>query len=75
MKAYVLIEIQPGQDARKIREEISKVKNVKSADLVTGPYDLVVVVEGEDLGSIGDTVLSSIRGIGGVVRTTTCVAV
>ena len=46
-----------------------------SVDVVTGPYDVICVVEADDLSSVGDTVTGSVHTIGGIVRTVTCLAV
>jgi len=44
-------------------------------DVITGPYDVVAVIEARDIQSVGDVVTSRVHTIGGVVRTVTCVAV
>ena len=72
VKAYVLIEMVAGHSQNLIRD-LSR-KNVAS-DLhrVTGPYDVIAVVNGDDLSAISDLVTSEIHTQPGVVRTTTCV--
>ncbi|TET16597.1 MAG: Lrp/AsnC family transcriptional regulator [Dehalococcoidia bacterium] len=47
---------------------------VKSADSVTGPYDLVVAVEVADLDAVG-SVVKQIHSVPGICKTTTCVGV
>ncbi len=78
IKAYVLVQTAPG----KAKEALGHVKALKlagarllSADAVTGPYDLVAVIEGDDLNAVGTAVADGIQGAEGVTRTTTCVAV
>jgi DNA-binding Lrp family transcriptional regulator len=44
-------------------------------DVVTGPYDIIAVVSGEDMTVVGDLVTGHIHTVAGVVRTVTCVAV
>ena len=73
-KAFVLIETAVGK-TREVAEALQKVGGVTSVDLVTGPYDLIVILEANDLGSVGDTVTGSIHTISGIVRTVTCLAV
>ena len=46
----------------------------RDAVRVTGPYDVVVVVEGRDLQQISNFVTETIHTRRGVVRTTTCVS-
>ncbi|WP_457626076.1 Lrp/AsnC ligand binding domain-containing protein [Persephonella sp.] len=72
--AYVLIEANP-QDIPFIMEELSKIENVKSADVVTGIYDIIVFLEGEDQNEIGKVVIRDINGIRGVKKATTCMVV
>jgi len=72
--AYVLIEANP-PDIPYIMEELSKVENVKSADVVTGIYDIIVFLEGEDQNEIGKVVIRDIHSIRGVKKATTCMVV
>jgi len=72
--AYVLIEANP-PDIPYIMEELSKIENVKSADVVTGIYDIIVFLEGEDQNEIGKVVIRDIHGIKGVKKATTCMVV
>ena len=72
--AYVLIEAAP-KKARAACARIARLTGVKSAHLVTGPYDLIVLVEGKDPGAIGRLVLSKIQAVDGVGKTITCVIV
>jgi DNA-binding Lrp family transcriptional regulator len=43
-------------------------------DYVTGPYDVIVIIESENLNDIGDLVTKSIHPIAGITRTTTCLS-
>lgn len=73
-KAFVLVETAVGK-TREVSEALGSVQAVTSVDLVTGPYDLIVTLEADDLGSIGDTVTGSVHTISGIVRTVTCLVV
>ncbi|HEY31660.1 MAG TPA: Lrp/AsnC family transcriptional regulator [Dehalococcoidia bacterium] len=73
-KAFILIETMVGR-TREIADEMIKVEGVKSVDLVTGPYDIIAVIEAETLNKIGDIVTQIIHPIGGISRTVTCLAV
>jgi DNA-binding Lrp family transcriptional regulator len=46
---------------------------VLSADSVSGPFDLIVLLESPDLDSLGRAVTEGIQKIWGVKRTVTCV--
>jgi DNA-binding Lrp family transcriptional regulator len=47
---------------------------VKELDRVTGPYDVIAVLEATDINRISDIVADEIHSLPGVVRTTTCVS-
>ena len=73
-KAYVLIETEGGQ-SKGIIDLLSKMKGVQSVDIVTGPYDVIAVVEEESLNEVGDLITGKIHPISGVSRTVTCLAI
>lgn len=78
MKAYVLIEAAPGRVRDLLTDLAGKQRansKVVSLDAVTGPYDLIAVVEGPDIDAIGTLVTEEIQGVPGVQRTLTCVSV
>ena len=54
---------------------LRQVKGLRDADAVTGEYDIVAVVETDDLNGIGELVTGNIHTIGVIQRTTTCLAV
>jgi len=53
---------------------LKKIPGVRSVDAVTGPYDIIAVIEGETLNEIGEVVTSRIHPVGGISRTVTCLA-
>lgn len=73
-KAYVLIETEPGR-TKEVASTIERLEGVKSVDPVTGPYDIIAVVEGKSLNEIGDLVTGKIHPIVGISRTVTCLAI
>ncbi len=73
-KAFVLIETAVGK-SKAVVDAIRQLKGVKSVDTVTGPYDVIAIIEGENLNDIGDLVTGSIHPIAGISRTVTCLAV
>jgi DNA-binding Lrp family transcriptional regulator len=72
--AYVLVNIS-GPQTKGAVGKIRKVKGVKSAHIVAGPFDLVVFVEGKSQEEIGELVISRIRKTQGVTNTVTCFVV
>ena len=73
-KAFVLIETAVGKN-KEVVAALSQLEGVKSVDAVTGPYDVIAVVEGKNLNDIGDLVTGKIHPIAGITRTVTCLAV
>ena len=73
-KAYVLIEVSVGR-TKEVASVIAQLKGVKTVNAVTGPYDIIAVVEGESLNEIGDLVTSKIHPIAGISRTVTCLTI
>ena len=72
-KAFVLIETVVGK-TKGVVDKVRQLDEVKSADSVSGPYDVIVIVESESLNDIGDLITGKIHPIGGISRTVTCLA-
>ena len=72
--AYLLIETAVGK-TRDVATTLTGLPGIASVDVVTGPYDIIAVVSGEDMTVVGDLVTGHIHTVTGVVRTVTCVAV
>lgn len=72
-KAFVLIETAVGKN-KDVVTALRQLSGVKSVDVVTGPYDIIVVAEGEALNDIGKVVTSNIQTIEGISRTITCLS-
>lgn len=70
-KAFVLINTAQGK-AKEVSESIKQRNGVVSAHAVTGPYDVIAVVDAEDFTEMGDIVTSKIAHIPGVDRWTVC---
>lgn len=73
-KAFVLIETAVGR-SKEVIASVRKLEGVKSVDVVTGPYDLIVVAELDDLNSVGELITGKIHPVPGITRTVTCLAV
>jgi DNA-binding Lrp family transcriptional regulator len=71
VQAYVLVEVDPGR-AREVNAAIAKAPGVLSCAVVTGPYDIVVHVFGDDVDSLSRDVQAFVRSVDGVTRTITC---
>ena len=73
-KAFVLIETTVGK-TKDVVSALHKVDGVTSVDVVTGPYDVIVQLDAEDLDQLGQCITAELQAIDGVQRTTTCLAV
>ena len=73
-RAYILIETAVGK-SRDVSGQLRSLSGVETVDPVTGPYDIIAVVNAPDLNAVGDLVTSQIHTISGIVRTVTCLAV
>jgi len=78
VRGYVLIEAEVGK-AKSVGEAAHKLSHpdakVISVDTVTGPYDVIVQLEAEDLDRLGNCITDGLQRLPGVQRTTTCLAV
>ncbi len=70
VQAYVLI--QTAVNAAHVAGEISRLNGVTSADDVSGPYDVIVRVNANDMDSLGKLVVENIQAVEGITRTLTC---
>lgn len=73
-KAFVLIETAVGK-TKDVIGVLQKIDGIKSVDAVTGPYDIIAIVEAEDLNAVGNLVTVKVHPIDGVNRTVTCLSI
>jgi len=73
-KAFVLIETAVGK-SKEVVAALRQLQGMKSVDTVTGPYDVIAVIEAETLNDIGDLVTGKIHPIAGISRTVTCLVI
>ncbi len=78
VRGYVLIETDVGR-AKAVGNAIEELSfpgaRVASVDTVTGPYDVIVQLEADDLDTLGNAITEAVQKVSGVQRTTTCLAV
>ena len=72
IKAYILanVEVGMGED---VIEALSATEGVKTVHNVTGPYDVIALVEVPDTAALGELVVGEIQLIDGIDYTLTCV--
>jgi DNA-binding Lrp family transcriptional regulator len=73
-KAYLLVETAVGK-TRDVANTLRELNGIETVDVVTGPYDIIAVISGDDMSVVGNLVTEGIHTVPGVVRTVTCVAV
>lgn len=71
VKAYVLIQTEVGK-AKAVTSAVRLIDGIASADDVTGPYDVIVRAEADDVDELGRMVVARIQSIDGITRTLTC---
>ena len=74
IQAYVMIRTRPGT-ARNVAEAIAKIAGCRSVCTVTGRFDVIALLEAEDLKALSDLILQKVHTINGVKRTETAVVV
>jgi len=77
-KAFVLIQTEV--EVAKTAHVVAAIKQlggkrVKWVGTVTGPYDVIAVIEGETLQEIGELITGKINSIAGISRVVTCFAI
>ncbi len=73
VRAYILVEIEAGQSDQ-ILSDLKAISEVTAADAVTGPYDIIAVIEVQDNNTLGNLIRTRLQRLSGVKRTVTCLA-
>jgi len=71
VEAYVLIQAEVGRSAE-VADAVRKIPGVRFADVVTGPYDVVVRAEAAEIDGLGKLIVAKVQAVVGVTRTLTC---
>ncbi len=74
VRAYILVTTEVGK-MREVFEQLEKIESVKEIDMLTGPYDLIVQAEAEDMTDLTDGIVERIRDADGVKDTTTNIVI
>ena len=72
IKAYILANVEVGM-GEEVFEALSAIEGVTSVHNVTGPYDVIALVEVPDTAALGELVVTEIQLIDGIDYTLTCV--
>lgn len=71
VNAYILIQTEVGK-AAEVAGEIAGMPGVTTAEDVTGPYDVIVRAEAENVDILGQMVVARVQNVAGITRTLTC---
>lgn len=71
VSAYVLIQIEMGKAAT-VARQIREIDGVDSADIATGPYDIIARTSADTMDDLGRMVVGQIEMVDGITRTLTC---
>ena len=69
-----MIETSVGSTSH-VADELRKIDQMMAVDMVTGPFDIIAVVEADNLVDIGGIVSTKMHQVGGIVKTITSLAV
>ena len=72
-QALVLMIVDPKIELS-VLNEIRSIPGVLDAKYIYGPYDIYVKIKGDSKESVRSLVFDKIRGLYGVVSTTTCIS-
>ena len=72
ISAFILIDTT-GNHTKSACKTATRIQGVKAVYPVTGPFDLIAQVEAETLEELNDMVMTRLRGIDGVTKTTTAI--
>jgi len=68
VQAYILVQTEVGK-AADVATSIGKINGVRQADDVTGPYDVIVRAESDNVDDLGKLVVAQIQSVPGITRT------
>jgi DNA-binding Lrp family transcriptional regulator len=69
--AYILIQTEVGK-AAKVAKDIIDITGVQQAQAVTGPYDVIVRAQAQNIDELGQLVVARVQAVNGITRTLTC---
>ena len=70
ISAFILIDVT-GNHTKSAFKTLTRIQGVKTLHAVTGPFDLIAEVEAETIEELNDIVLSRIRSVDGIMKTST----
>jgi DNA-binding Lrp family transcriptional regulator len=74
MKALVLIKVATGEVSLVVKD-LHRLHSVREAYAAFGPFDVIVILEADNLNKLGQIVANEIQPIPGIYTTLTCLEV
>jgi len=71
VQAYILIQTEVGK-ADDVAQKTAQIPGVIQAEDVTGPYDVIVRAESDNVDDLAKMVIARIQAVDGITRTLTC---
>lgn len=71
VSSYVLIQVEMGR-AAEVANAIRAISGVVSAEIATGPYDIIARTSAETMDDLGRLVVGQVEMVSGITRTLTC---
>ena len=71
VEAYILVQTEVGK-AADVAKQIAKISGVTQAEDVTGPYDVIVRAQADNVDELGRLVTANVQSVPGITRTLTC---
>lgn len=71
IRAYLLIETQAGT-SNAVLDSLKSLDQTVQVDRVTGPYDIICVIETDSLNDLAEIVREHVHAMHGVTRTMSC---
>jgi DNA-binding Lrp family transcriptional regulator len=69
--AYILVQTEVGKAAQ-VAKDMIEITGVQQARAVTGPYDVIVRAEAQNIDELGQLVVARVQAVAGITRTLTC---
>ena len=71
--AFVLIKVQPGK-VPSVAQKLYNINEVREIFMITGPFDVLAIIETDDYERLGDILAEEIQKIQGIEETQTLMA-
>lgn len=71
VQAYILVQTEVGR-AAEVAGKIAQVSGVTQSEDVTGPYDVIVRAQADNVDELGRLVADHVQQVEGITRTLTC---